>query len=223
MKEQQVALFAHLRSRIESKSDEALTSYLNSRLPSGSKFTRDSVRRWASGLQVISKPNQIKLAQALSCSHETLSRYFKQETPQEEFFTLIDTLEPVAPTQTEAERFDQAVTLVQGFSLPMLGRMFAVIGELFAERWNEFATSPSSPPPQTTFSSMVQDCLDECIEQLEGGITEARLRAIALGEKPTVHEVELLSTVLPATLEELEELYRKEHENGHRHGCQHPN
>jgi len=222
MKERLVALFAHLRSRIESKSDEALTSYLNNRLPSGSKFVRDSVRRWANGTQIIGKPNKVKLSQALGCSHETLEGYLRREVSEKEFFKLIDAIECDAPTTTEAEMFAQAVGLVQQFSLPLLGRMVAVVGELFAERWNEFTANLSEAEGQTTLSQLVAAHLEECIEALEGGICAERLKALALGEKPTETEVAMLSTVLPATLEELEELYRREFGNGYRPGCNHP-
>lgn len=202
-----VELFAHLRSRIPKKGDEALSTYLNARLPTGSGFVRDSVRRWANGTQIPGKGNRIKLADSIGCSTDTLEKYLSGNLPSQEFFLLIDSVEiGSSPNFTEMEAFEQARFLIQGLSLPMLGRMCAVVGELFSEKWCEFSASLSKSTPDKTITQMVEENFGECIEALEGGVSDQRLRAIASGEKPTQQEIELLATVLPATLEELEEL-----------------
>lgn len=216
-----IELFAHLRSRIPKKGDEALAAYLNARLPTNSGFVRDSVRRWANGTQTPGKANRVKLAAAIGCSTDTLEKYLNEKLSSQEFFLLIDSVEiGSSPNLPEMEAFEQAKFLIQGLSLPMLGRMCALVGELFSEKWCEFSASLSKNTPLQTIAQMVNENLDECIESLEGGVSAQRLRAIASGEKPTQQEVELLATVLPTTLEELEELNARIESCD---GCKNPN
>jgi hypothetical protein len=206
------ALLIHLRSQTSNNSDEALTDYLNERLPPESKkFSRETIRRWVIANQAISKPNQNKLAQALGCTAKTLASYLDGNT------SLDDLTKARGNNQSSQSLFEQMLQIAEQLSAIELGQALAKIGELFALRWKQL--HPSANTAKKTIAYLVQQNFDACLEASEGILSAERVKAIASGAKPTLEELEILSPGLPLPFEDLELLYGEEFPNGHRDGC----
>jgi hypothetical protein len=80
------------------------------------------------------------------------------------------------------------------------------------------------PEPKETIAQLIEEYWDTCLSELEGAIAHQRLQELRDGAKPSLRELEPLSSVLPHSLEELEIIWRRDFKNGENHiGCRSSN
>ena len=214
MRERQVALFSHLRSRHLLKSDDSLTDLLNERLaPHKETISRETVRRWASGRQLIGKRKRKTLALALGCTKEALDQYLADTIPENLFFGKLDQQEESTNDKEARERFAQTIENLKQLPLSLIAQVIARASDIFAEQWNKIEAAQQIEPHDQevgTIARSVNLHWDELVPIFESGASLSRLQAIRDGIKPNQEELELLSVRLPQSLEELEIICEKE-------------
>jgi hypothetical protein len=137
-------LLAFVRSRLgEDISDEALTEYLNSSLPTGKKFAAETVRRWANGSQSIGRPNKARLAQSLGITLLDLDAFLSGNTDSSHLFTQLEQQRGLN-TQDESALVSQIFQIMRNLSPARLAEIVAKAGELIAQKLEHLSKTHKS-------------------------------------------------------------------------------
>lgn len=213
--ERLIELMAHLRSQIgEAASDETLTNYLNSGLPTESqKFTTDTVRRWSKGIQKISKIKKAQLAAALGVRLVDLNDFLGSRSDISSLLPQIEKNE-ILPEPDQSVVVGKIFQLMLGLSPIHLAKVMSRAGELIAEKLKNLIPTETRGLTKRTIAELVQENRLACIRIFTDLINLERVDAIASGARPTTEELELLEQALPVDWEELIEMYHREFQNG---------
>lgn len=213
-------LLKHIENRAKVRGPTALAAHINSSLSSGTKISKESVRRWLKGEQVPSEEKKKVFARAISCPVEILDSYLDGGMPAVDFFGVLDTFESQTPD--EALIYQEICDKASHLSLPWLGQAIAVLGDMFSSQWGKSGLAPDlvqQIQAKATISPKIRDVVREhwqsCVDFFEEGATFERLQAIADGKKPSGEDLDLIHAASNLEIEYLIKITKEEFS----HGC----